>query len=209
MDFSWTLEQQELRANARHVADDAVKRFGRHNDSWINGYSKEFSRELASHGWIGMTWPTEFGGGGRPAIDRFIVAEEMISAGAPVAASWFGDRQMGPALIRFATADQQAEFLPQILSGESTWCIGMSEPEAGSDLASLKTSAQRNGDEWIINGQKIWTSFGAHADFCYLICRTSHRRPETCRHQRDHRADEHPRHRGETDHRYDDEPPLL
>jgi alkylation response protein AidB-like acyl-CoA dehydrogenase len=120
-----------------------------------------------------MTWPAEFGGGGRPAIDRLIVAEEMISAGAPIAAMWFADRQMGPTLIAHGTPVQQAAFLPGILAGETTWCIGMSEPNAGSDLASLTCSARRDGDEWVINGQKIWTSFGEVADYCYLICRTS------------------------------------
>ena len=177
MDFSWTPEQQELREKAARVAADAVSRYGRHNDSWMNGYSKEFSRELASHGWIGMTWPKEFGGGGRPAVDRLIVGEEMIKAGAPIAASWFGDRQMGPALIQYGTKEQQEEFLPRILSGDTCWCIGMSEPNSGSDLASLKTSARDDGDEWVINGQKIWTSFGADADYCYLICRTSNDGP--------------------------------
>ncbi len=90
---------------------------------------------------------------------------------------WFADRQMGPTLIAYGRPDQQAEFLPEILSGETTWCIGMSEPNAGSDLASLKTSAVRQGDEWVINGQKIWTSFGADADYCYLICRTNSEGP--------------------------------
>ena len=173
MDFSWTPEQDELRERARKVAREAVERHGRHNDSWINGFSKEFATEMAAQGWIGMTWPVEFGGGGRPAIERLIVGEELIAAGAPVAAMWFADRQMGPTLIAYGRPDQQAEFLPKILSGETTWCIGMSEPNAGSDLASLKTSAVRHGDDWVINGQKIWTSFGAEADFCYLICRTS------------------------------------
>ena len=173
MDFSWTPEQDELRERARKVAREAVERHGRHNDSWINGFSKEFATEMAAQGWIGMTWPVEFGGGGRPAIERLIVGEELIAAGAPVAAMWFADRQMGPTLIAYGRPDQQAEFLPKILSGETTWCIGMSEPNAGSDLASLKTSAVRHGDDWVINGQKIWTSFGAQADFCYLICRTS------------------------------------
>jgi alkylation response protein AidB-like acyl-CoA dehydrogenase len=177
LDFSWTPEQDDLRARARKVATEAVLRYGRSNDSWINGYCPEFSRELAAHGWIGMTWPQSFGGGGRPPIERLIVAEEMISAGAPVAASWFGDRQMGPTLMTYGTAEQQARFLPGILAGETTWCIGMSEPNAGSDLASLTTSARRDGDRWIINGQKIWTSFGAQADYCYLICRTSHDGP--------------------------------
>ena len=173
MDFSWTPEQDELRETARQVAADGVAAYGRFNDSWINGYSKEFSKVLAEHGWIGLTWPTEFGGGGKPPIDRLIVGEEMIKAGAPIAASWFADRQMGPTLIAYGRPDQQAEFLPKILSGETTWCIGMSEPEAGSDLASLRTSAVRQGDEWVINGQKIWTSFAAVSDYCYCICRTS------------------------------------
>jgi alkylation response protein AidB-like acyl-CoA dehydrogenase len=124
-----------------------------------------------------MTWPVEHGGGGRPPIERLIVAEEMIAAGAPVSASWFGDRQMGPTLIAFGTPDQLEAFLPGILAGTSTWCIGMSEPEAGSDLASLKTSAARDGDDFVINGQKIWTSFAAIADYCYLICRTSSEGP--------------------------------
>jgi alkylation response protein AidB-like acyl-CoA dehydrogenase len=172
MDFSWTAEQTALRQHAREVAADAVRRFGRHNDSWINGFSKEFAREMAGHGWIGMTWPTEFGGGGQPAINRLIVGEELIAAGAPIAAMWFADRQMGPTLIAYGSADQQAEFLPGMLSGETTWCIGMSEPDSGSDLASLSTSAVRDGDDFVINGQKIWTSFGADADYCYLIGRT-------------------------------------
>jgi alkylation response protein AidB-like acyl-CoA dehydrogenase len=166
-----------LRARARNVANAAVKKYGRFNDTWMNGYSKEFSEELATHGWIGMTWPTEFGGGGRPPIERLIVAEEMIAAGAPIAASWFADRQMGPALIAYGTKRQQDEFLPNMLAGKTTWCIGMSEPNAGSDLASLKTFAADDGDEWVINGQKIWTSFGEVADYCYLICRTSNDGP--------------------------------
>jgi alkylation response protein AidB-like acyl-CoA dehydrogenase len=177
LDFSWTPEQDELRARARKVAAEAVVRYGRFNDSWINGYCPEFSKELAAHGWIGMTWPESFGGGGRPAIERLIVAEEMIAAGAPVAASWFGDRQMGPTLMTYGTTEQQQRFLPAILAGETTWCIGMSEPNSGSDLASLTTSARRDGDRWIINGQKIWTSFAAKADYCYLICRTSNDGP--------------------------------
>jgi alkylation response protein AidB-like acyl-CoA dehydrogenase len=173
MDFSWTAEQTELRNHARRVAAGGVARYGRHNDSWMNGYSKEFARELGELGWIGMTWPTEFGGGGQPPINRLIIGEELIAAGAPIASMWFADRQMGPTLIAYGNADQQAEFLPAMLSGDTTWCIGMSEPDAGSDLASLSTTALRDGDEFVINGQKIWTSFAADAEYCYLICRTS------------------------------------
>ncbi len=173
LDFKLSTELEELRERARTVAAEGVAEYGSYTDSWINGFSKEFSKVMAREGWIGMTWPTEHGGGGRPRIERIIMGEEMISVGAPIASSWFADRQMGPSLIRFGTADQQAEFLPGILSGDTTWCIGMSEPDAGSDLAGLKTSAVRDGNDFIINGQKIWTSFALVADYCYVICRTS------------------------------------
>ena len=177
MDFSWTPEQLQLRQRAAEVARAAVERHGRSNDSWINGYSREFAREMAALGWIGMTWPVEYGGGGRPAIDRLIIGEELIAAGAPLAAMWFADRQMGPTLIAYGRPDQQAAFLPGILAGETTWFIVLSEPDAGSDLASLTTRAERDGDVYVINGQKIWTSFGEVADYCYLICRTSDEGP--------------------------------
>ncbi len=177
MDFTWTAEQQELRERARQVAERGVARYGRFNDCWINGFSKGFSKELAAEGFIGMTWPTQYGGGGRPPIDRLIVAEELISAGAPIAATWFADRQMGPTLINYGSAEQIDRWLPDMLAGDTTWCIGMSEPNAGSDLASLQTRADRHGDHFVINGQKIWTSFGALADCCYLICRTSSEGP--------------------------------
>lgn len=173
LNFRLEPELEMLRARAKKVAAEGIELHGRHNDSWINGYNKEFAQTMASEGWIGMGWPEQHGGQGRPPIERVIVAEEMISAGAPIASMWFADRQMGPTLIAYGTPDQQAEWLPKMLTGESTWCIGMSEPDAGSDLASLSTSAVRNGDHWLINGQKIWTSFGDVADYIYLICRTT------------------------------------
>ncbi|MDW3180172.1 MAG: acyl-CoA dehydrogenase family protein [Acidimicrobiia bacterium] len=170
--FRLSDELEDLRDRARHVALDGVAAHGVHNDSWINGFSKDFSATLASHGWVGMTWPAEYGGGGRPAIERVIMAEEMIGAGAPIAASWFADRQFGPSIYTYGTPDQKAEYLPDMLTGKTTWGIGMSEPDSGSDLASLKTTAVRDGDVFVVNGQKIWTSGGALADFVYLICRT-------------------------------------
>ena len=177
LDFAMPPDWLELRGRAREVARDGVARFGSHNDSWINGYSKGFSKVLAAEGWIGMTWPTEHGGGGRPPIERIVVADELISAGAPVAAGWVADRQMGPSICAYGTQDQRAQFLPGILSGEATWCIGMSEPDSGSDLASLQTSAVRDGRDFVVNGQKIWTSLAAIADFCYLIVRTGYGGP--------------------------------
>lgn len=173
LDFSWTPELRALRAEAAAFADEAIAAHGVVDDAWINGYSKDVSRALGARGWIGMTWPVALGGGGRSPMERFAVTEVLIERGVPIAASWFADRQMGPSLIAYGTPDQQARFLPGILSGETGWCIGMSEPNAGSDLASLNTRAVRDGDDFVIDGQKIWTSFGATADYCYLICRTS------------------------------------
>ncbi|MEJ7722414.1 MAG: acyl-CoA dehydrogenase family protein [Ilumatobacteraceae bacterium] len=209
MDWSWTTEQIALRRQAHDVAADGVARFSRSNDSWINGYSKEFAKELSALGWIGMTWPAEHGGGGRHPIDRLIVGEELIMAGAPIASMWFADRQMGPTLIAYGRDDQHAEFLPGILAGDTTWCIGMSEPNAGSDLAALKTTARDDGDEWVLNGQKIWTSFAARRrlllrDLSHVVGRAAARG-----NQRDHRADADAWHRCAPDHRHDHEPPLL
>lgn len=170
--FSLSDELAELKSQARAVANQGVADHGVHNDSWINGFSKEFSATLGAEGWVGMTWPTEFGGGGRPPIERVIMAEEMIGAGAPIAASWFADRQFGPSIYSYGTPEQQERYLPDMLAGTTTWGIGMSEPNSGSDLASLATSAVRDGDTYVVNGQKIWTSGGALADYVYLICRT-------------------------------------
>ena len=172
LNFTLTPDLEALRASARRVATEGVQTHGVHNDSWINGFSKEFSATLAEHGWVGMCWPTAFGGGGRPPIERVIMAEEMIGKGAPIAASWFADRQFGPSIYTYGTPEQQERYLPDMLSGATTWGIGMSEPNSGSDLASLTTTAVRDGDRYIVNGQKIWTSGGALADYVYLICRT-------------------------------------
>lgn len=138
------------------------------------GHDPAFSAELAERGWIGMTWPTEVGGGGRSALERFVVYEALIAAGAPLAASYFADRQVGPTLLQFGSDEQIARWIPGIVAGTSMWCIGMSEPDAGSDVASIRTRAVRSGDgkSWVVSGTKIWTS-GAHsADWCYLIART-------------------------------------
>lgn len=173
LEYKLKPEWIELQNRTRALADLGVEKYGKISDSWINGYSKEYSILLASEGLIGMTWPLEFGGAGRPDIERVITADEFISAGAPIAASWIADRQMGPSIFKHGTADQRERFLPGILNGSDTWCIGMSEPNAGSDLAALQTSAVREGNFFRVNGQKIWTSLAAESDYCYLIVRTS------------------------------------
>lgn len=172
MDFDLSPELLALREEALEVGRAAAARQARTEDSWIAVPDREFSLELARRGWIGMTWPKEVGGGGRSPLERFVVYEALLSTGAPMATSWFADRQMGPTLLQFGTPEQQAKYLPQILDGTSAWSIGMSEPDAGSDVASIRTRAERRGDRFIVNGQKIWNSGAAEADLIYLVCRT-------------------------------------
>jgi alkylation response protein AidB-like acyl-CoA dehydrogenase len=172
LDYRLPAELRSVSAQAHEVGRAAAAQQEIQEDSWLVGTSRSFSKELAGRGWLGMTWPVEEGGGGRSALERFVVFEALIAEGAPVATSWFADRQIGPTLLQFGTADQRARWLPDIISGTSAWCIGMSEPDAGSDVASLRTTAEHRGDRWVVNGQKIWTSGAKDADWCYLIART-------------------------------------
>lgn len=130
-------------------------------DSWTAGMSPEFSRKLGSQGWLGMMWPKKYGGHERSALDRYVVTEELLTAGAPVAMHWIADRQSGPLLLRFGTEEQREAILPRIARGECYFAIGMSEPDSGSDLASLRTAAKKVDGGWVVNGRKIWSS-GAH-----------------------------------------------
>ncbi len=172
MDFALSPELLVLREEALEVGRTAAATSTLTEDSWIAAPDRAFSLELAKRGWLGMTWPTEVGGGGRSPLERFVVYEALLSTGAPMATSWFADRQMGPTLLQFGTPEQQREHIPRILDGTSAWSIGMSEPDAGSDVASIRTRAVRDGDHFVVNGQKIWNSGAMSADFIYLICRT-------------------------------------
>jgi alkylation response protein AidB-like acyl-CoA dehydrogenase len=172
VDYALTPELVTLQAEAREVGRQAAADLDVREDAWIVGNSATFAVELADRGWLGMTWPVEEGGHGRTPLERFVVFEALIAAGAPVASSWFADRQIGPTLLQFGNDDQRARFLPDIVAGTSAWSIGMSEPDAGSDVASLRTKAVRDGDRFIVDGAKVWTSGAAIADWCYLICRT-------------------------------------
>lgn len=172
LDFALSPELEALAAEAREVGREWADRCEVREDSWIAGHDAEVAKDLAARGWLGMTWPVESGGGGRSAMERYVVFEALISAGAPIAAAWFADRQIGPTLLEFGTPDQQERFLPGILSGEAMWGIGMSEPDAGSDVAAIRTRAVLDGEEYVVDGQKIWTSGAAHADFVYLVART-------------------------------------
>jgi alkylation response protein AidB-like acyl-CoA dehydrogenase len=131
-----------------------------------------FSRALGERGWIGLTWPRRYGGAERSALERYVLLEELLAAGAPVGAHWIADRQSGPALLRFGTESQRERFLPAIARGECFFCIGMSEPGAGSDLAAVRTRAERHGDHWRLNGQKLWTTHAHQAHMMIALVRT-------------------------------------
>ena len=139
--------------------------------TWM-GFDPEFSRDLGAQGWIGMTWPKRYGGHERSPIDRYTVLEELLVAGAPVGAHWIADRQSGPLLLSFGSEDQRQRFLPGIARGESFFCIGMSEPQAGSDLAAVNTRAVRDGSGWRVNGQKVWTTNAHQAHYMIALVRT-------------------------------------
>ena len=134
---------------------------------------RAFMKEIGHKGWLGMTWPVEHGGHGRSPLERFAIYEVLIARGAPIATSWFADRQIGPTLLQFGTPEQRERFLPDIIAGTSAWSIGMSEPDAGSDVASIRTRAVRDGDDWVINGRKMWITSGTQADWLCLLARTS------------------------------------
>jgi acyl-CoA dehydrogenase len=136
-------------------------------DSWLSGFDPDFSRALGAAGFIGMTVPAEYGGHGRSALERYVVVEELLAAGAPVGAHWIADRQTAPLLLRYGTDEQRRRFLPGICAGEIYVAIGMSEPNAGSDLASIATSATRADGGYRVSGQKVWTS-NAHGSHVML-----------------------------------------
>lgn len=137
-------------------------------DSWLTAWDEDFSRALGARGWLGMTLPQEYGGHGRSFEERFVVTEELLAAGAPVAAHWIADRQSAQSILRFGNEKQKQKYLPGIARGEVYFAIGMSEPESGSDLASVRTRAVRVEGGWSVSGSKVWTS-GAHRADAFIV----------------------------------------
>ena len=137
-------------------------------DAWLTGWDEKFTAALAARGWLGMTVPSEYGGHGRSFLERFVVTEELLAAGAPVAAHWIADRQIVPSLLKYGTEHQKSEFLPRIVRGECFFGIGMSEPDSGSDLASVRTRAEHVEGGWSLSGTKVWTS-GAHLAHAFIV----------------------------------------
>jgi acyl-CoA dehydrogenase len=153
----------ELRSQVRGFlsAERTAGRFVPACDAWLSGWDESFSRRLAERGWVGMTIPREYGGQGRSALERYVVVEELLAAGAPVAAHWVSDRQVGPNLLRYGSEPLKRRYLPAIAQGTCYFAIGLSEPDAGSDLAAVRTTGTRADGGWTVSGTKIWTS-GAH-----------------------------------------------
>lgn len=167
-------EAEALRAPIKAFLAEALADMPPHQRArtWT-GFDADFSRALAKHGWLGLTLPQEYGGGGKDPFARFVLIEELLTAGAPIAAHWIADRQSGPLLLKFGTEAQRHAFLPRICRGEIFFCIGMSEPNAGSDLASVRTRAVKEPGGWRLNGSKIWTTYAHESHYMIALVRTS------------------------------------
>ncbi|WP_459983036.1 acyl-CoA dehydrogenase family protein [Nocardioides sp. AN3] len=166
-----------LRHEVRQFVDEQImaSSFEVTADSWLSGWDPNFSQALAARGWVGMTIPEDLGGRGRSYAERFVVTEELLAVGAPVAAHWVADRQIAPSLLRHGTREQQERFLPEIASGRCYFAIGMSEPDAGSDLAAVRTKAVRVDGGWQLDGSKVWTSNAHRAHAFIALVRTTPR----------------------------------
>jgi alkylation response protein AidB-like acyl-CoA dehydrogenase len=184
MDLGFTPEQQALRAELRDYFDELMtpevraaltSTEGEYGDGTVY---REVVRQMGRDGWLTLGWPKEFHGGGRSTVDQLIFLDEAAVAGAPV--PFLTINTVGPTIMRFGTDQQREQFLPRIAAGEVHFAIGYSEPGAGTDLASLRTRAVRDGDEYVVNGQKMWTSLIQYADYVWLACRTD---PQAQRHQ--------------------------
>ena len=180
MDFRFTDAQEAFRAEiCAWIAEHYPDGFGA-AESFISdipsdeiwGFARQFARNLAANRWLCPTWPREYGGCGMDSMEYFILKRELALHGAPLTGSEAGIDVLGPVFLEWLTEEQKERHLPPIASGEIVWCQGYSEPEAGSDLASLRTVAVRDGDDYVVNGSKIWTSFGHRADWIVLMVRT-------------------------------------
>ena len=140
--------------------------------NFMSTFSAKFSKSIGEMGWLGLTWPKKYGGQEKSALQRFVVTEELLAAGAPVAAHWVAERQSGPLLIKYGTEEQREQILPKIAKGECYFSIGMSEPDSGSDLASIRTRAKKSPNNWTINGTKVWTSNAHINHWMILLART-------------------------------------
>ena len=179
-----TNELSRLRLEVRKFITECINNneFIPAADSWVFAANPEFSKKLGSKGWLGMSFPKQYGGNERTALERYVVTEELLASGAPVAAHWIADRQSGSQVLRYGTEKQKLSIIPKISSGECFFAIGMSEPDSGSDLASVKTKATKTATGWNLEGRKIWST-GAHlCNYMIVLARTG-RPSEKNRHE--------------------------
>ena len=177
MDLTYPPEAEAFRAEVRSWLEENLP------EGWFDDdfemtpeqrreFNRSWPQKMIDGRWFCATWPTDLGGRGLSTMEAVVMNEEFHRAGAPQRGDFFGDTLVGPTILQWGTEEQKREFIPRILRGEVAWCQGFSEPDAGSDLAALKTTAVLDGDEWVINGQKIWTTQGFDADFIFILCRT-------------------------------------
>ena len=184
MDLTYPAEAESFRAEIRAWLEENLPTGWFEPGVKLSGddrkeFNKSWTTTLFAGGWICAGWPAEYGGKGLSLLQQVVLNEEFAKAGAPMRADFFGDTLVGPTILQWGTEEQKREFIPGILQGKIAWCQGFSEPDAGSDLASLKTTAVLDGDEWIINGQKVWTTQAQHADYVFLMTRTD---PDAAQH---------------------------
>ena len=177
MDLTYPPEAEEFRGVIRAwLTENLPEGWGSPGFSMTpaerSAFNQEWTAKLFAGGWICASWPTEYGGKGLTLLQQVVLNEEFARAGAPLRADFFGDTLVGPTLLQWGTEEQKKQFIPSILNGTIAWCQGFSEPDAGSDLAGLKTKAELDGDEWVINGQKVWTTQARRADYIFLLART-------------------------------------
>ncbi len=176
MEFGWSAEDEAYRDELRAFIQDALPAGWRGYDQTdrpaYKAAAERFSRGMAERGWLTQNWPTEYGGGDCSAWRQCILTEELTPIGEPRGSQYMNVNWIGPAFMRFGTEEQKRYYLRRIAAGDIFWCQGFSEPDAGSDLASLRTRAVRVGDEYVVNGSKIWTSHVGVADYCFLLART-------------------------------------
>src|ERR671923_3019859 len=172
MDLSLSPAEREFRDSARSWIEANHPGREPDSDAELFEFRRAWQRALNERGWAGLTWPTEYGGAGATLVEQAIFFEEVARAGAPQMANVLGLAMGGPTVIAHGSEEQKERYLPPILSAEEIWCQGFSEPEAGSDLASLKTRAVKDGDDWVVTGQKVWTSLAQYSKWCMLVART-------------------------------------
>src|ERR687894_1068058 len=172
MDLSLSPAEREFRDDVRSWIEANNPGPEPDSDAELFTFRRAWQRALNERGWAGLSWPTEYGGAGATLVEQAILSEELARAGAPQMANVLGLAMGGPTVIGHGTEEQKQRYLPPILSADEIWCQGFSEPESGSDLASLKTRAVHNGGEWVVTGQKVWTTYAHQAKWCMLVART-------------------------------------